>query len=176
LLAGDSDADLLQSITKAEILELFRARVHPDSPERAKLSVHLKSQKKKPAKLSSEALRAFEKSVNAYITVEGTSWKDELGVTDTMDNIIVDDLTQYWTEKLGSASSQDDAKAQDIRALLNSIPDLMLQHPGDEDSDILDSGVTVIEDLKSFRSGLRLSVDAEPLVDWGDLKGDDAKL
>lgn len=42
---GWDDADLLDNITKDEVLALFMRSVHPASPTRAKLSVHLTSQK-----------------------------------------------------------------------------------------------------------------------------------
>ncbi|KAH8824723.1 Metalloenzyme, LuxS/M16 peptidase-like protein [Flagelloscypha sp. PMI_526] len=44
-LRGWNDADLLNNITKNEVLELFLRAVHPASPTRSKLSVHLTSQR-----------------------------------------------------------------------------------------------------------------------------------
>jgi insulysin len=44
-IIGWNDADLLNDITKNEVLELFLRAVHPASPTRSKLSVHLTSQR-----------------------------------------------------------------------------------------------------------------------------------
>ncbi|EIN07085.1 hypothetical protein PUNSTDRAFT_53482 [Punctularia strigosozonata HHB-11173 SS5] len=173
----DQDADLLRSITKAEILDLFSSRVHPDSKQHAKLSIHMKSQKQRAVKLSFEALQEFERSLKTAVPADSIppSWKEDLGVSEATDEVSAVDLTKYWLEKAGSNSFPKEGGGT-VTALLNTIPELARKHNTDQDSEEPETEAQIIEDIKKFRDGLRLSADAQPLVDWGDLNGDEAKL
>lgn len=165
--AGDHDAELLQSVTKSEISDLFMKRVHPDSNVRAKLSVHVKSQKPRPAKMSEQAIKTFVDALPAAAVVP-ESWRDDLGLSEGGAGAAVDAFSNYWKEHLSAVAG--------IQEHLDTIPELAKRYPSEEEADELEAGVTVIEDTKEFKKGLRISADARPLVEWGDLKESGSKL
>ena len=64
LLHAPVTSKLLETVTKDEMLSLFLTRVHPSSPSRSKLSVHMISQKTRPKRVSVEATTSFEAAVS----------------------------------------------------------------------------------------------------------------
>jgi insulysin len=151
LLTGEQDADLLKNISKQDILTLFLSRIHPSSTTRSKLSVHLRSQKPPPQKLSAAAVEAFEASLGKP-ELRG-SWKEELGDDSTP---YLDQFESYW-------------KAQGVDSvLLASIPDLAKKYPL-EDKVLPREGVEYIDDVKAFKKFLQVSEETGPSVEWGDI-------
>jgi insulysin len=74
-LPGERDADL-EEITKKDVL-LFMKHIHPSSPSRSKLSVHLVSQKlPSPKIITIAAAEAFEDVVrNSQLSVDEDGWR-----------------------------------------------------------------------------------------------------
>jgi len=152
-----NDANALTEITKTDVLDLFLSRVHPSSSRRSKLSVHLKSRKPRPPRISVAAAEAFADLVKpAKPTVDADGWRDALGETMT-----AADFAKYWAGILG-----DDGKT-----LLEKIPALMVQHPVIESSvqETLEGQPTYIEDIQAYKSALPISEEPAPLVEWNDL-------
>ena len=67
-----TNADMLDNITKSDVLTLFKSQVHYSSPTRAKISIHLASQKCPPYDIGK--LRSESQLIEDPQTV-GSSWK-----------------------------------------------------------------------------------------------------
>ncbi|KAF9482803.1 insulin-degrading enzyme [Pholiota conissans] len=152
----EKDATLLDVITKDDILKLFLSRVHQSSNSRAKLSVHMISQKPRPKHVSATASEAFEGLVHQKLPeVDVKAWKTVI----PNENPTIIDYGQYWAKNL----------KEHAKELLVQLPAIVDSYPveGDEDRKMPDA--VFIEDMKSFRNGLEVSVDPGPMVEWNDL-------
>ena len=155
-------------MTKDEVLALFRSAVDPSSPERAKLSVHLKSQKPRPAKISVAAMEAFARKVaEKGYTVDEQAWRDALAADG---DAALDKFGSYWRDALlAQAATVPPEVAQ---SLTTEVPALLKEYPSaDEGKDdvAVDSRAVLIQDPKAFRASLPVSERPRPLVEWGDL-------
>ncbi|KAF8559745.1 hypothetical protein OG21DRAFT_1550390 [Imleria badia] len=162
-LRGCNDADLLEKVEKQEVLDLFRERAHPQAKKRAKLSIHLQSQKPQVPRVSTEAMKAFETCLQgANIIVDFAAIREELQEA----NPTVTDFVNAWREVL----TEDRVSNADAQNLMEQIPALMQQYPvPGEDGDGLPVGATRIEELKTFKATLQISDPPKPLVMWNDL-------
>ncbi|TBU42064.1 Metalloenzyme, LuxS/M16 peptidase-like protein [Dichomitus squalens] len=164
----DLDSELIEGVTKEEVLSLFRSAIDPSSTERAKLSVHLKSQKPRPAKISVAAMEAFARKVaEKGYTVDEQAWRDALA---SDGDAALDKFGSYWRDALlAQAATVPPEVAQSLTA---EVPVLLKEYPsGDEGKDdvALDERVAFIQDAKAFRASLPVSERPRPLVEWGDL-------
>ncbi|KAH9950182.1 insulin-degrading enzyme [Amylocystis lapponica] len=164
-LRCDNDADLVKTITKEDVISMFLSRIHPSSSSRAKLSVHLRSQKPPAQKISNSAMEAFESLVTARgITVDGQRWRSELTGNGEP---LVSHFERYWQATLAGEPAVTPEVGKEIMA---SLPALLEQHPAPTESKgKIKDGVVFIEDPKAFRASLKVSALPKPLVDWGDL-------
>ncbi|KAJ7481222.1 Metalloenzyme, LuxS/M16 peptidase-like protein [Mycena galericulata] len=145
-LRNEKDAEFIQDVTKEDVLKLFLSDLHPASPTRAKLSVHMRSQKPRQLRVSSAAAETF--------TVLDAPSSDETPP--------LLDFEKYWSGVLGGIPGGQD--------LLGMIPDLVAKFPvPGEGEDVPRPGVTYITDVDAFKKGLGVSVDPGPMVQWGDL-------
>ncbi|OJT08672.1 Insulin-degrading enzyme [Trametes pubescens] len=162
----DNDANLLENVSKDDILALFRSNVDPSSSDRAKLSVHVKSQQPRPAKITVAAMEAFaQKVAERGYKVDEQAWKDAL----TADgDASVEKFAGYWRDALlAQASTVDPSIAQELTKV---VPELMKTYPAaDDGSEVVNEGATFVQDPKAFRASLEASERARPLVEWGDL-------
>ncbi|KAL1720055.1 Metalloenzyme, LuxS/M16 peptidase-like protein [Schizophyllum commune] len=159
-LRYERNAELLDNVTKDQVMSLFMERVHPSSTIRSKLSVHARSKKPKPQPISLAAAEAFENVVRgADLGVDASAWRDAVGGEDT---ISLHDFGKHWVGVLGQKEGG--------KALLAKIPELMKAHPAEVPSEErkLDQ-VKFIDDLKAFKSTLQVAPNPGPMVQWGDL-------
>ncbi|KAG9318652.1 Metalloenzyme, LuxS/M16 peptidase-like protein [Chiua virens] len=161
-LRGCEDADLLEKVEKQDVVDLFRERVHPRAKKRAKLSIHLQSQKPRAVQVSAEASKAFKNLLEEARAIDVAAARVEFDeVTPTVTEFI-----NAWQEAL----AEHGVSSADIRGLVEQIPRLTEQHPvPGEDADGLPAGATRIEDLTIFKAALQISDPPRPLVDWNDL-------
>ncbi|KAF8163442.1 Metalloenzyme, LuxS/M16 peptidase-like protein [Crassisporium funariophilum] len=152
------DAELLRTITKENVMNLFMSKVHPSSQTRSKLSVHMVSQKAQPNKLSASAAQAFEVLVHqTHPTLDEKAWRES--VEGDTPNLV--EFAQYWMKVLNT---------EDGKKVMMQLPGLMEKYPVDgEGEDRKRSDVVYIEDMKAFKAGLAASVDPGPMVQWNDL-------
>lgn len=157
ILSGDDDADMLNEITKQEVLSLFLSNVHRSSSQRAKLSVHCVSRKPRSKVLSSTAL--FE--VDAVLEKNGIAlpidWMDKLPETKTVSSAL--EVLKEITPDPAAAVIIE----KELAKLAEKYPDESDRHG------VLPAGYVAIEDPKKFRGSLQVTEGAIPLVDWGDL-------
>lgn len=165
-IAGDHDASLVKSITKQEIISLFMSRIHQSSSSRAKMSVHLRSQKPRPKKIGLVAMEAFENTlIEQGIKVNGQKWREEL----TGDGEpLLSQFTKYWEDTL---PVQDPSLTPEtLEQIMGCVPALLEQYPADGDYEgKIKDGVHFIEDPKAFKASLRRADPPRPLVQWDDL-------
>lgn len=149
---------MLKTITKDDVLSLFMTHVHPASKTRAKLSMHMVSQKIRPKKVSLAASQAFETLVRvAFPDVDEKVWKESA----ESDPLNLVEYGRFWLKILDSDEG---------RKLLAQLPILVDKYPVDgEGEDRRRSDVIYIEDPKAFKAGLTASVDPGPFVQWNDL-------
>lgn len=148
---------------KQEVLDLFRERVHPTAKKRAKLSIHLQSQKPQVPRVSTEAMKAFETRLQGTnIVLDVAAVREELGEAAPT----ATEFINAWREVL----TEDRVPNGEARGLIEQIPALIEQYPvPSEDADGLPVGVTPIEELKAFKAALQISDPPRPLVEWNDL-------
>lgn len=117
------------------------------------------SQKPRPKTVSSDAAQSFENLVRgAGVEVDEAAWKESLGDGEPT----LADYTKYWKELLGTKEAG--------QQLLDAIPQLVCKHPVEGEDEVSSGlGTTYIEDMKSFKASLKVSLDPGPMVQWGDL-------
>ncbi|KAF9495865.1 hypothetical protein BDN71DRAFT_1447054 [Pleurotus eryngii] len=167
-LRNEADAKLLQEVTKKDVLTLFLTHVHPSSPSRAKLSVHMRSQKPRPPKISHAAAQAFEVLAQStgVLPEDAQSWKDTLGKEDAP--ISSADFTKHWVEVFGKISAP--LSQEKIQEFVTQMQALAKKYPVEgEDEDQPRPGVIYFEDASSFKSSLQVAPDPGPMVQWDDL-------
>ncbi|KAK7038049.1 insulin-degrading enzyme [Favolaschia claudopus] len=160
-LRSENDAEFLERVTKEDVLRLFLSDVHPASKTRAKLSVHMQSQKARQPRVSLAATEAF-----AILVRE----KGVDGVTEAVLNEALEgeehpqlpDFEKHWKGVLGGKEGG--------QALLALVPELVAKYPvPGEGQDVPRPGVTYITDIDAFKKGLAASVDLSGMVQWNDL-------
>lgn len=150
-ITGWEDADLLQNIGKDEVLALFRERVHPRASNRSKLSIHVQSQVPRARRVSMEAMDSFE----VLVRKAGR----------------VDDLSQIKAELRGRNPVIEDFAnlTGDAQGLVGKLQALVEQYPHPDEHHMAD--VTPVQDIKTFKAGLQVSLPPQPIVQWNDRPG-----
>lgn len=140
------------------MLDLFLKQVHPSSPTRSKLSVHMVSQKPRPKRVSATAAEAFEVLVRGVLPeVNEKAWRTSLDE----DGPTLIEFGKYWVNVLNS---------EEGKKLLVQLPSLVDKYPVEgEDDNRKAPNATYIEDMRAFKAGLTTSVDPGPMVEWNDL-------
>lgn len=145
------------------MLALYRSHVDPSSPERAKVSVHLKSQKPRPAKISVAAMEAFaQKVAEKGYSVDEQAWRDALAADG---DAPMDKFGKYWRDALlAQAAAVPPSVAQGLTA---EVPMLLKQYPaaGAAETLVPDERAVYIQDPKAFRATLPVSEKPRPLVE-----------
>ncbi|TCD63541.1 Insulinase (Peptidase M16) [Steccherinum ochraceum] len=165
-LRRDTNIEVLKTITKQDILDFFMKYIHPSSPTRAKISVHMKSGKPRPKKVDAAALPVMaELASSRGVTNIPEAWTEEL----TADGeALLDPVVAFWKDLLakdGSGVSSDAAPAllADISAVADKYP-AASQREG-----AIPESVTVLTDMEVLRARLLPSSPPKPTVEWGDL-------
>ncbi|KAF9265707.1 hypothetical protein L218DRAFT_957335 [Marasmius fiardii PR-910] len=162
----DNDAVAIQSVTKDEVLDCFMKYVHPSSPVRAKLSVHMLSQKVPPRKVSPAAAEAFETFVR----------QRDLGITGASTTAfsegepIISEFAAHWVGVLKVAGLKDEV----AQTMLKQIQVLVEKYPCEGEEGLTDEireGVTYIKDAEilDLKRTLTKSAKYPPAVEWQDM-------
>lgn len=155
----DNDAKLLEEITKADVLALYAAKIDPSSSTRAKVSIHMASQKPRPKRFSSAAMDAFDAALQDAGVVE-VEWRRAVGGGET-ESPLLSAVEGYWRAHL---------PADKMDGLLAKLGEAAKSHPSDADYEgTLRPDVELISDVAAFKAGLQVAADPTPVVDWGDL-------
>jgi insulysin len=157
-ILGYNDAELVLSITKDDILKMFRTHVDPRSPARAKLSVHMVAQKLGDKRASLDALKACEEKLRSFgLDLNQLDWRKTL--QDELPTL--DEFFHFWNDALEGRDDRDQ--------LLEEMAQAVAKCSTEKVADEVNPNATYIEDVPAFKRGLGVSIDPSPIVEWGDL-------
>lgn len=158
IYSDERSAAVIKTLNKQDVIDLFLSSVHHSSPTRSKLSIHMKSLKLAGQSVSAAAAQSFEDLVRTSLPeVDASAWRDAV----EGDEPSLMDFGQYWMKVLNSDTG---------KLLLMQIPSLLEKYPASgQQVDEKRPSATYIEDIKSFRAGLKTTIDPGPIVEWNDL-------
>ncbi|KAK9241369.1 Metalloenzyme, LuxS/M16 peptidase-like protein [Lipomyces kononenkoae] len=162
---NDEEAEILSTIGKDEVLDLFYTYIHPSSSTRSKIVVHLQSQCPPPLPTLADVLKS---KLSEFARLNGLSAEDlisedqlvELSTREdplqALKGIFTkDNLTDLWEEQA------KDFIAEQIK--LTSLP-------------VADEKTNVIEDVAAFKASLKISAAPNPVQDLTLFRELDSKL
>ncbi|KAK9368638.1 Metalloenzyme, LuxS/M16 peptidase-like protein [Lipomyces kononenkoae] len=162
---NDEEAEILQTIGKDEVLDLFHAYIHPSSSSRSKIVVHIQSQFPPPLPTLADVLKSklSEFARLNGIPAEDIISEDQLVELSTREDpwaaikgiFTKDNLTALW-----------EAHAKDFVA-----EQIKLTSPPVEDEK-----TKVIEDVTAFKASLKVSAAPRPVQDLTLFRELDSKL
>jgi insulysin len=169
-----NDAEFLKTISKPDLISFFMQHVHPSSPTRAKLSVHMQSQKPPVKHVSEAAAGMFAtmlQEAGLLLPSSDINWREgvmEHGAPS------VPDFLKFWGTSLsaqaGPQTQPDPEKVAKAKEIFEKLLELLARYPDEGDSEgKLREDVVLIEDVKKFKDGLEVTDLPKPLVEWGDL-------
>ncbi|EJD07222.1 insulin-degrading enzyme [Fomitiporia mediterranea MF3/22] len=158
---GDQkDAQLVQNVTKSDVLTMYKKFIDPASDKRSKLSVHLRSQNPPGPKFSEEAAKSFLQ----VLRKAGIKVNEEEYNAECQDEPPVAQIRAYWEEGLREETEDNDKK---VEKLLAEFDKLVEKYPAKGQQPVeLDAKVEFIKDGKKFREGLELSGPAKPVENF----------
>ncbi|KAK8849760.1 hypothetical protein IAR55_005095 [Kwoniella newhampshirensis] len=153
----ETDVAELRKTTKQDILDVLMTYIHPSSPKRAKLSIQLKSQYKGIKFDSAAAQPLIESFVKAGIAVDQASIQKLLS-----SNPDIESVKKF---ALGVIDSAENVSEDTRQALKESVEGLKGTSAGasEEEEVKVKEGNVFIEDIHSFKAGLRPSKAAVPV-------------
>lgn len=192
-LQREKDIEALRSISKEEVLSLFMKYIHPSSPTRAKLSVHIQSQVKQRL-FTARAAEELKKRLEATLGVAGAgtvpmppaeAWEMLLkGQTsvDAVKEFVKDALaaggappaqTAEGSDVSSTATSAMPNTAAMLEQLVGMIESLADEFPAAASgagagSDSLISKADEVDDATNFKAGLVPSKAAQPVRSWDE--------
>ncbi|PWN29969.1 hypothetical protein BDZ90DRAFT_229012 [Jaminaea rosea] len=173
-LQREIDVEHLRSLNKQDVLDLFMRHIHPSSPERAKLAVHIQSQVK-PKAFSIAAAQALKAAFPAKLASApqppAEAWEMLLS-----GNSSVEAVKDFLKESFSAGGAASEL-LEEANKLVDS---LAAEHPGEAVSSsssealISQEGVTeVAEDEPTmFKAGLVPSKAAQPVRAWKEFEGE----
>lgn len=164
-MSGDLEADIVKSLSKDDVLSFFMAYVHPDSPTRSKLSVHLCSQKSPSPRVSLKAAQVLL----AHFKAAGIPVKEAEFNAAAKLQLSTDVHQAAWRDYF---EKDDPAFDKKIAAeLVDLIAKVAKQYPLEDDSvdGKLKDGTVYIDNMAALKSRLLLGPAATPLETYSDL-------
>lgn len=165
---GEVDSETLKTITKDEVLSLLKTYIHPDSPTRSKISLHLCSQQTPSPRVSLKAADALL----VHFKAAGIPVKEaEFNAAAAM-QLSVAVHQAAWVNYFEVDDPTFDKKV--AKHLVELIATVAKQYPVKEDGEgtaTLREGAVYIDDLAALKSRLMLSKAATPVENYSDLTG-----
>ncbi|CAO1620783.1 unnamed protein product [Sympodiomycopsis kandeliae] len=173
-LQRDIDVNELKQITKQEVLDLFMKYIHPSSPTRSKLSVHIQSQVK-PKIFSTQAAQAFKQVLSSQESTAALVNDQAPGAKEAWEMLLkgttsVESVKDFIKDTIGAAAQ--DGQLEQVNALVDS---LAQQHPAQDvasntpESDaLLSKDAIEVDDVTAFKAGLVPSKAAVPVRSWDE--------
>jgi insulysin len=196
--AAEEDVAHLRPLSKADLIEFFRHYVHPTSPHRAKLAVHMVAQAS-PAALASHIPEADKKTkfiglTSKYLTSCGIGVDPEM-LTQRFDSVDVAGGDRVGMTKALTMYLSEDAQklpdevsfimAQGEQLLATALPSLGIEvaplvngidgHAPPPDAPPVPPS-TVIENVRDFKASLSVSAGPLPVTDLRNFEELESKL
>lgn len=194
--SAEEDVAHLRPLSKADLTEFFNHYIHPTSPHRAKLSVHMIAQGS-PAALARHIPEADKKTkfiglLSKYLTSSGVGVDHDV-LTQRFESVdVVGGDRPSITEALSTYLSQDAQKlpeevsaiiAKGEQLLATALPSLGIEVPPVVDG--VDGGLpeappvkatSLIENVHDFKAALPVSVGPRPVTDLRNFEELEPKL
>ena len=160
------DVEQIKNTTKQEIIDLFMTHIHPSSPTRAKLSIHMDSQAPPPA----DATIAFDPTTAATSLVEALAAKSVTLPEDKLTLLLESDpapgpeeIRAFAREYVNAATTElSEADRTALEELIAAVGEADVDPKKVQEARVRSSNV-VIEDIIAFKAGLLCSAAARPL-------------
>ncbi|CAO1629238.1 unnamed protein product [Parajaminaea phylloscopi] len=172
-LQRDTDVANLETITKADVVELFMKYIHPSSPTRSKLAVYVESQVK-PRTFSVEAAKALREDFPTQFgeapQPPAEAWEMLSAGNSSVDT--VKDFVRESFQAAGSPAELLDKAVSTIDSLAERFPQPTVAEPvvpaaAAESADLTEVDA---EDPTVFKAELTPSKAAQPVRSWADFK------
>lgn len=153
MITGEVDAANIRQLKLQDMITFYSDLVHHSSPSRRKLSVHLTSQRKTPAKFSVEASEALLKVLKEEnVPVEEEQYRQLSAAQPPLEAVL-----EFWTKQLESHESS--------ASILAQIPDIAAQYPveGTTVDPGFPEGATRIENVATFKARMTASKAPTPI-------------
>lgn len=188
----DTDVATIRKLTKKDMQEFYAKYIEPESPTRAKLSVHLKAQKviEKPDVAPAEQKDQFTELVGQYMGAQGVDVKMD-SLKQHFEKVKIHDKESVVPAAKAyiASTSMPDAQAEGILTQIKeSLPELMIALkikapiPADESSADVKAVAenipvpVLIEDVHRWKAGLQISQAPVPVMDITELEDKTSKL
>lgn len=197
-LSREHDVSHLKPLAKSDLIDFFNHYIHPTSPSRAKLSIHMIAQSSPKAVAGSmSAAEQKEKvmsTLGKYLTAMGID-ADQEKLTKRFDGVdvpggdqagIIDAVSRYLNEDVEMAEEEANEVLVQGQQLLGTI----LPSLGIEVKQAVDGvdGVeelpeappvkkaTLIENVREFKAGRQLTAGRKPVTDLSEFLDTESKL
>lgn len=194
----EKDAESLETLTKQEMIDFYRQYIDPQSPSRAKLSVHLKAQASASLVASADQkkviLGELEKFLGAVgITIEADKFRkafEKVEISSKNAEEIMSTTRQFLTAEMEVAEDQ----VSKVLAQGNKILSALLLNAGvkptingengaraEENGVVNGNGIKIrepiyIDNVPEFKARLPVTAAATPVVDLSEFEDFDPKL
>ena len=192
-LQTDTDVEELKPLTKADMMEFFNYYIHPTSPNRTKLSVHLTAQsspKEVVGGMSSEeqsdkVINLLTKSLNATgIDADKAKLSERLSdinLTSGDQSAILEAVAKYLSEDVKVPNEKvNQVLEQGAQLMSTALPALGIEvkQPGDDNLRKAPKvkETVFIEDVPEWKATLQASTCPRPVVDLTEYEDFDPKL
>ena len=191
----ETDVANLKPLTKEDLMAFFRYYIHPTSPHRAKLSIHMIAQsspksiaEKIPAPEQKEKVMSL---LIKYLTSVGVEANPELlnerfktvDVVDGDQAGIMTAMSNYLSENNKAASEQSEKILEQGKQLLMTVlPSLGIEirSTAEEASNLFKAPevkkTTYIDDVHMYKASLKVSEGPQPVKDLSEFEESDPKL
>jgi len=166
-LSREFEAEILKSLSKDDVLAFLMAYVHPNSPTRSKLSVHLCSQKSQSPRVSAKAANVLL----GHFKAAGIPVKEAEFNAAAKLQLSTDVHQAAWRNYFEKEDPTFDKKI--AAELVDLIAKVAKQHPLEDDhaDGKLKEGAVYIDNVAALKSRLTLGPAATPVEAYPNLSG-----
>lgn len=174
-LARYADVEAIAQTTKEQVVDLFMKYIHPSSPTRSKLSVHLNSTASPALRFSTNAVDALEQAVNA----QGIPVPKEAFETLRSQQPAIETVKDMAAQALAQSSTP--LPAEGVKQMLQLVDSLAAQFPFTDASTVdappavkVESAIKPqdVTDATAFKAQLNASKAAVPARSFEELAKD----
>lgn len=194
--SAEEDVAHLRPLSKADLIDFFNHYIHPTSPHRAKLSVHMIAQGS-PAVLASHIPEADKKTkflglLSKYLTSGGVgvdtevltqrfksvdvAGGDRLGIAEALSTYLSEDAQKLPDEVSTIIANGEQLLATALPSLGIEVPPVVDGADGDLPEAPPVKETTLIENVHDFKASLPVSVGPRPVTDLRNFEELEPKL
>ena len=164
LILGEIDAGNIGNVTREDVMKLFMERIHYSSPNRSKLSIHLRSQASPSPKFSVEASQVLLPALQEKgVEVQVDDYHKLSAGEPSLANV-----QAFWSTHFKTLPNLSTGDANELLRLMEQ---LTRTHPSksEGESGVVDTAAEYIRDVAVFKAGLTVSKAATPVEIYNDL-------